>query len=98
MTDNIYALINNGAYGQAGALEDISREVLEKQFQSNVFGWHELTNLILPRMRDKNDGRIVYISSVLGFVAMPFRGPYVCLLYTSPSPRDGLLSRMPSSA
>lgn len=77
MTDNIYALINNGAYGQAGALEDISREALEKQFQSNVFGWHELTNLILPRMRDNNAGRIVYISSVLGFVAMPFRGPYV---------------------
>ena len=39
---NIYALINNGAYGQAGALEDISREALDKQFQSNVFGWHEL--------------------------------------------------------
>ncbi len=76
-TDSLYALINNGAYGQAGALEDISREALEKQFQVNVFGWHELTNLILPSMKEKNIGRIVYISSVLGFVAMPFRGPYV---------------------
>ena len=77
MTDNIYALINNGAYGQAGALEDISRDALDKQFQSNVFGWHELTNLVLPKMRHINEGRIIYISSVLGFVAMPFRGPYV---------------------
>ena len=77
MTDELYALINNGAYGQAGALEDISREALNKQFQSNVFGWHELTNLVLPKMRYSNEGRIVYISSVLGFVAMPFRGPYV---------------------
>ena len=77
MTDTLYALINNGAYGQAGALEDISRDALEKQFQSNVFGWHELTNLVLPRMRDLNVGRIIYISSVLGFVAMPFRGAYV---------------------
>ena len=76
-TDNLYALINNGAYGQAGALEDISRDTLEKQFQSNVFGWHELTNLLLPRMRKENIGRVIYISSVLGFVAMPFRGPYV---------------------
>ena len=76
-TDRLYALINNGAYGQAGALEDISRKALEKQFQANVFGWHELTNLILPSMKEKNIGRIVYISSVLGFVAMPFRGPYV---------------------
>ena len=76
-TDSLYALINNGAYGQVGALEDISRKALEKQFQVNVFGWHELTNLILPSMKEKNIGRIVYISSVLGFVAMPFRGPYV---------------------
>jgi len=76
-TDSLYALINNGAYGQAGALEDISREALEKQFQANVFGWHELTNLVLPSMKARNKGRVVYISSVLGFVAMPFRGPYV---------------------
>ena len=76
-TDSLYALINNGAYGQAGALEDISREALEKQFQANVFGWHELTNLVLPSMKARNIGRVVYISSVLGFVAMPFRGPYV---------------------
>ena len=76
-TDGLYALINNGAYGQAGALEDISREALEKQFQTNVFGWHELTNLVLPSMKARNKGRVIYISSVLGFVAMPFRGPYV---------------------
>ncbi len=76
-TDNIYSLINNGAYGQPGALEDISRDALDKQFQVNVFGWHELTNLVLPRMREIDMGRIIYISSVLGFVAMPFRGPYV---------------------
>jgi len=76
-TDSLYSLINNGAYGQAGALEDISREALEKQFQVNVFGWHELTNLVLPSMKARNEGRIIYISSVLGFVAMPFRGPYV---------------------
>ena len=76
-TDCLYALINNGAYGQAGALEDISREAMDKQFQTNVFGWHELTNLILPKMRNLDSGRMIYISSVLGFVAMPFRGPYI---------------------
>jgi len=75
-TDTLYGLIHNGAYGQVGALEDISREVLEAQFQANVFGWHELTNLVLPVMRKNNSGRVIYLSSVLGFVAMPFRGPY----------------------
>ena len=90
MTDNIYALINNGAYGQAGALEDISRQTLDRQFQSNVFGWHELTNLVFPRMRNSNSGRVVYISSVLGFVAMPFRGPYVASKFAI----EGLVSTL----
>lgn len=76
-TDHLYALINNGAYGQAGALEDISRVAMEEQFQANFFGWHELTNLILPSMKQRNKGRVIYISSVLGFVALPFRGPYI---------------------
>ena len=89
-TDSLYALINNGAYGQAGALEDISRAVLEKQFQTNVFGWHELTNFLLPKMRNSDSGRIVYISSVLGFVAMPFRGPYIASKFAI----EGLVSTL----
>jgi len=45
------ALFNNGAYGQPGAVEDLSREVLREQFETNLFGWHELTRLVLPVMR-----------------------------------------------
>ncbi|SMN12846.1 Putative NAD(P)-dependent oxidoreductase EC-YbbO [Bathymodiolus heckerae thiotrophic gill symbiont] len=75
-TDRLYGLIHNGAYGQVGALEDVSRYALEQQFQTNVFGWHELTNLVLPIMKRQNEGRIIYLSSILGFVAMPFRGSY----------------------
>ena len=89
-TDKLYALINNGAYGQAGALEDISRDALEKQFQANVFGWHELTNLVLPKMRKENVGRVIYISSILGFVAMPFRGAYVASKYAT----EGLVNTL----
>ena len=89
-TDTIYALINNGAYGQVGALEDISRSTLDKQFQSNVFGWHELTNLVLPKMRELNSGRVIYISSVLGFVAMPFRGSYIASKFAI----EGLVSTL----
>ena len=72
----VYAVFHNGAYGQAGALEDISREVLEKQFAANVFGWHQLTSLLLPVMRKQGVGRIIYNSSVLGLIALPFRGSY----------------------
>lgn len=70
------ALFNNGAYGQPGAVEDLSREVLREQFENNFFGTHELTNLIIPVMRKQGYGRIIYNSSVLGFVAMKYRGAY----------------------
>lgn len=90
-TDNkLYAVFHNGAYGQAGALEDISREVLEKQFAANVFGWHQLTNLLLPGMRDQQDGRIIYNSSLLGYVALPFRGAYNASKYATEGLADTL--------
>ncbi|WP_425484246.1 SDR family NAD(P)-dependent oxidoreductase [Candidatus Methylobacter favarea] len=77
LTDGkIDALFNNGAFGQPGAVEDISREVLRYQFETNLFGTHELTNLIIPLMRKQGHGRIIYNSSILGLVAMTYRGAY----------------------
>ena len=75
------ALFNNGAYGQAGAVEDLSREALRQQFETNVFGWQELTNLVLPVMLKQGYGRIIQNSSVLGFVALKFRGAYTASKY-----------------
>jgi NAD(P)-dependent dehydrogenase (short-subunit alcohol dehydrogenase family) len=72
----IDALFNNGAFGQPGAVEDLTRDVLREQFETNFFGTHELTNLVIPMMRKQGHGRIIYNSSVLGFVAMKFRGAY----------------------
>ena len=72
----LYALFNNGAYGLTGAVEDLNRDALRAQFETNVFGWQELTNLALPVMRRQGYGRIIQNSSVLGFVSMPFRGAY----------------------
>ena len=71
-----YGLFNNGAYGQPGAVEDLRREVLREQFETNLFGTHELTNLVIPVMRRQGHGRIIQNSSVLGFAAMRFRGAY----------------------
>ena len=70
------ALFNNGAFGQPGAVEDLTRDVLKYQFETNFFGTHELTNLIIPVMRKQGHGRIIYNSSVLGLVAMRYRGAY----------------------
>jgi NAD(P)-dependent dehydrogenase (short-subunit alcohol dehydrogenase family) len=70
------ALFNNAAYGQPGAVEDLSREALRAQFEVNLFGTHELIRRVLPVMRRQGHGRIINNSSVLGFVALPFRGAY----------------------
>lgn len=70
------ALFNNGAFGQPGAVEDLSRDVLRFQFETNLFGTHELTNLVIPIMRKQGGGRIIYNSSILGLVALRYRGAY----------------------
>jgi NAD(P)-dependent dehydrogenase (short-subunit alcohol dehydrogenase family) len=74
--NRLYALFNNGAYGQPGAVEDLRTEVLRAQFESNFFGWHELTCRVLPVMRARGEGRIIQNSSVLGFAALKYRGAY----------------------
>lgn len=70
------ALFNNGAYGQPGAVEDLRRDVLRAQFETNLFGTLELTNRIIPVMRAQGHGRIIQNSSLLGLVALPYRGAY----------------------
>ncbi|KAF7769746.1 hypothetical protein PCIT_a2641 [Pseudoalteromonas citrea] len=70
------ALFNNGAYGQPGAVEDLPTDALRAQFEVNVFSWHTLTNLALKHMRTRGTGRIIHNSSVLGLVALPYRGAY----------------------
>jgi short-subunit dehydrogenase len=77
----LYALFNNGAYGQPGAVEDLKREVLRQQFETNLFGWHELTCRVIPSMRSQGEGRIIQNSSVLGFISLPYRGAYVATKY-----------------
>ncbi|USH01763.1 SDR family oxidoreductase [Grimontia kaedaensis] len=77
MTDGkLMGLFNNGAYGQPGALEDLPTDALRKQFETNFFGWHTLTQAVIPMMMANGKGRIVQNSSVLGFVALKFRGAY----------------------
>ncbi|MEJ2345048.1 MAG: SDR family oxidoreductase [Gammaproteobacteria bacterium] len=72
----LYGLFNNGAYGQPGAVEDLTRATLRAQFETNLFGWLELTNRIIPIMRRQGTGRIIQNSSVLGLITLPYRGAY----------------------
>lgn len=69
-------LFNNGAFGQGGAVEDLRPDVLRHQMETNVIGWHDLTCRIIPSMRKRGHGRVVQCSSILGLVALKWRGAY----------------------
>ncbi len=70
------ALFNNGAYGIPGAVEDLPTDALRAIFETNVFGYHDLTRRVIPVMRAQGHGRIIQNSSVLGFVVLRWRGAY----------------------
>lgn len=71
------ALYNNGAYAIPGAVEDLPRDAMRAIFETNVFGYHDLTRQVIPVMRKQGRGRIINCSSVLGLAALRFRGAYV---------------------
>jgi NAD(P)-dependent dehydrogenase (short-subunit alcohol dehydrogenase family) len=71
------AVLHNAGFGLYGAVEDLSRHAMEEQFAANLFGAHQINHALLPRMRGRGSGRIVFVSSVLGVVAMRGRGLYV---------------------
>jgi len=69
-------LVNNAGYSFMGALEETSVAEARQQFETNLFGMLRVTNAILPGMRQQGFGRIVNISSVLGFLPAPYWGIY----------------------
>ena len=77
LTNNkLDVVFNNAGFGQAGALEDISTQTLREQFETNVFGLHEVTLQVLDIMKAQGHGTIIQHSSVLGLVSLKLRGAY----------------------
>lgn len=83
-------VFNNAGFGQPGAVEDISVEVLKKQFETNVFGTHYLTCEALKIMRQQGYGKIIQHSSVLGLISLKFRGAYNASKYALEGLNDTL--------
>jgi NAD(P)-dependent dehydrogenase (short-subunit alcohol dehydrogenase family) len=84
------AVVNNAGFCQAGALEDVSRDTLRAQFETNVFGVHQLTRALLPVFRRQGCGRIVNISSVFGRITAPMVGSYCASKYALEALSDAL--------
>jgi NAD(P)-dependent dehydrogenase (short-subunit alcohol dehydrogenase family) len=88
------ALFNNGAFACPGAVEDLPRGALREIFETNLFGYHDLTRRVIPMMRAQGHGRIVNCSSVLGLVGMTWRGAYVATKFAMEGLSDVLRIEM----
>ena len=88
------ALYNNGAFACPGAVEDLPRGALREIFETNLFGYHDLTRRVIPLMRVQGHGRIVNCSSVLGLVALSWRGAYVATKFAMEGLTDVLRIEM----
>lgn len=86
----LYALFNNAAFGQVGAVEDLPAELLRRQLEVNVVGTHELTRRVVPAMRSVGEGRIVMCSSVLGLMSAAHRGAYCASKFALEALSDSL--------
>jgi short-subunit dehydrogenase len=84
------AVFNNAGYGQPGAVEDLSVEVLRKQFNTNFFGLHELTIQAMKLFRKQGFGKIIQHSSVLGIISLKYRGAYNASKYAIEGLNDTL--------
>lgn len=88
------ALYNNGAFACPGAVEDLPRGALREIFETNLFGYHDLTRRVIPLMRAQGAGRIINCSSVLGLVGLKWRGAYVATKFAMEGLTDVLRIEM----
>lgn len=70
-------LVNNAGESQSGPFEELPREALDRLFALNVLGQVQLTQLLLPGMRERRRGRVVMVSSMLASFPLAFRSSYV---------------------
>ncbi|HEX8074386.1 MAG TPA: oxidoreductase [Thermoleophilaceae bacterium] len=83
-------LVNNAGYGQSGAVESVPIEDARRNFETNVFGYLRMAQLVLPGMRHRGRGRIVNLSSVAGRVTMPGSGVYSATKFAIEAMTDAL--------
>lgn len=74
--NRIDVLINNAGVGITGAIEETPMDEIQKAFSTNVFGPIEITNAVLPIMRTQKCGHIINITSIAGYMGLPYRGIY----------------------
>lgn len=87
---DLYALVNNAGYSLTGAIEDTTDEQARQLFETMVLAPMRLARLALPSMRERGDGRIVNISSLMGRISAPFSGWYSAAKHSLETLSDSL--------
>ncbi len=69
-------LINNAGMGITGPIEDTPTDEMRKVFNTNFFGAIDVMKAVLPQMRKQQSGLIINVTSIAGYMGLPFRGIY----------------------
>ncbi|MFC7772765.1 SDR family oxidoreductase [Flavobacterium sp. GCM10027622] len=72
----IDVVINNAGVGITGPIEEIPTEEIKNNFETNFFGPIEVMKAVLPQMRSQKSGLIINITSIAGYMGLPYRGIY----------------------
>jgi len=72
----IDVVINNAGAGITGPVEEIPEEEIKRNFETNFFGPINVIKSVLPQMRKQNSGLIINITSIAGYMGLPYRGIY----------------------
>src|SRR5258705_6660998 len=86
----IDGLVNNAGYGQRGPIELVPGEGIRQNFETNLFSFIALTQLVIPIMRAQQSGRIVNVSSVAGRIARPLSSVYDATKHALEAISDGM--------
>jgi short-subunit dehydrogenase len=74
--NRIDVLINNAGKGITGSIEDTPTQEIKNVFETNLFGAIQVMKRVLPQMRKQKSGKIINITSIAGYMGLPFRGVY----------------------
>lgn len=94
VSSTIDVIVNAAGYGSLGALEDVPLQEARNQFDVNVFGAMNVTQLILPVMRKQRSGKIINVSSVGGQIYSPLGGWYYASKHALEALSDTLRSEV----
>jgi len=72
----IDVLVNNAGTGITGSIEETPTKEIRKSFDTNFFGTIEVMKAVLPQMREQGSGLIINVTSIAGYMGLPFRGIY----------------------